>query len=56
VISRLRRAMAFALAFVVTLVTLGRVRVDGSGGPGATDRSLDPGGAAVIRRVDRHFS
>jgi hypothetical protein len=51
VISRLRRAIAVALAVAVTILTLGRVAVDARGGAGARDETLDPGRAAAVERI-----
>ncbi len=48
-IIRLRRSIALVLAVAITLFTLGRVRVDASGGPGAPDSALDPGSAANLQ-------
>ncbi len=48
-ILRLRRSIALVLAVAITLLTLGRVRVDASGGPGAPDSALDPGTAAIAQ-------
>ncbi len=50
-IGRLRRAIAVTLAVAVTVLTLGRVRVDATGGTGAPDTALDPGRAASVERI-----
>jgi hypothetical protein len=49
VISRIRRAIAVAVALLVATFTLGRVRVSWTGDPSATSGSGDPGRPAVTR-------
>jgi hypothetical protein len=48
-ISRLRRDIAVGAALVVTVLTLGRVRVNWTGRSAAEDGSDDPGRPAVTR-------
>ncbi|MBS1110283.1 MAG: hypothetical protein H6Q88_2275 [Anaeromyxobacteraceae bacterium] len=48
-ISRLRTSIALAVALTVTLLTLGSVRVNWTGRPGAQDGAEDPGRAAATR-------
>jgi len=54
VITRIRRSIAVVLAVAVTLFTLGRVRVDASGGPGAPESARDPGNPAIAQPHTPH--
>lgn len=51
VISRIKKAIAAALATLVTALTLGRVRVNWTGGPGAAHEGGDPRRPAATRKV-----
>ena len=51
-ISRLRSLVAIAVALSVTFFTLGRVRVNWTGRPGAQDGAEDPGRAFASRNLD----
>jgi len=51
VISRLRQAIAVAVATLVTVLTLGRVRVDWTGRLATPDDADDPGRPAATRQV-----
>lgn len=51
-ITRIRRAIAVALALLVTAATLGRVRVEWSGHGTAPHGDHDPGRAAATRTLD----
>jgi hypothetical protein len=51
VITRIRNAVAVALAILVTAATLGRVRVEWSGRPSAAHAEDDPGRAAATRTL-----
>ena len=51
-ITRIRMAVAVALAILVTAATLGRVRVGWSGRPTAEHGGHDPGRAAATRTLD----
>jgi uncharacterized transporter YbjL len=48
-ISRLRRSIAVALAILVTVLTVGRVRLNWTGRAGAAAGTEDPGRPAVTR-------
>lgn len=48
-ISNLRSSIALVLALVMTVLTLGRARVNWTGGPGAQDGAEDPGRAVAAR-------
>lgn len=48
-ISRLRASIAFGVALVVTVLSLGRVDVNGSGLPAAQDGADDPARAVATR-------
>lgn len=50
-ISRLRTWVALPLALLVTLVTMGTVQVDRTGGPLAQDGAEDPGRAVASRKL-----
>jgi hypothetical protein len=52
VVSRIRRALAAVLALAVTALTLGLVRVNRTGLPGAASQDRDPGHAAATRTLD----
>jgi hypothetical protein len=52
VVSRIRRALAAVLALAVTVLTLGLVRVNRTGLPGAAAEDPDPGRAAAARTLD----
>jgi hypothetical protein len=49
VVSRIRRAIAVVVALVVSVLTLGSVRVDWSGASRAAHGAEDPGRAAITR-------
>lgn len=51
-VSRIRRALAAVLALAVTALTLGLVRVNRTGLPGAAAQDPDPGRAATTRTLD----
>jgi len=53
VISDLRKSLAVGMALLVTLFTLGFLRVSWTGGPGAPDGAEDPGRASVACSLDR---
>jgi hypothetical protein len=53
VVSRIRRALAAVLALAVTAFTLGLVRVNRTGLPGAAAQDADPGRAAATRTLGR---
>jgi len=55
VVSNLRKAIAVGIALLVTVFTLGSVRVNWTGIPGSADGAEDPGRAAVSRSLDRDF-
>jgi hypothetical protein len=54
-VSDLRKAAAVGIALLVTVFTLGLVRVNWTGSPGATDGEEDPGRAVISRSIDRHL-
>jgi len=53
VVSNLRKAIAVGIALLVTVFTLGCVRVNWTGSPGSADEAEDPGRADVSRSLDR---
>ena len=53
VVSNLRRAIALGIALLVTVFTLGSVRVNWTGSPGSAHGAEDPGRADVSRSLDR---
>jgi hypothetical protein len=52
VVSDLRKTIAVGIALLVTAFTLGCVRVNWTGEPGADSGEEDPGRAAVSRSLD----
>jgi hypothetical protein len=52
VVSKIRHALAAVLALAVTALTLGLVRVNRTGLPGATAQDPDPGRATAARTRD----
>ena len=51
-ISSLRSSIALVLALVLTLLTLGRARLNWTGGPGAQDGAEDPARPVAAREWD----
>jgi hypothetical protein len=51
-VSRVRKAIAVVVALVVTVLTLGRIHVNWTGGPAAADAARDPNQAAVTRSCE----
>jgi hypothetical protein len=51
VISRIRKSIAAAFATLVTVLTLGRVRINWRGGPGAADEAGNPRQPAATRQI-----
>ena len=49
VISRVRKSIAVAVAILLTVVTLGRMRLNWTGGPGAAEGAEDPDRPSIAR-------
>ncbi len=52
----MRKRLALALALIVAVLTLGRVRVNWTGAPAGADGEDDPGRPAVTRSLGRERS